>query len=123
MEKSKSGTDSFTAATDTDITESSSVSITSWEAQDTVQPHVGYKKVLVTGGAGFIGSNVAEYLLERGDDVEIVDEFNDYYDVHIKEANIRILTNRYGPDRLSIYKCDICDEERMTNIFEDERPK
>lgn len=48
------------------------------EDEGIVLPHTGYKKVLVTGGAGFIGSHVAEYLLERGDDVVIVDEFNDY---------------------------------------------
>jgi nucleoside-diphosphate-sugar epimerase len=34
---------------------------------------MGYKKVLVTGGAGFVGSSVAEALLRRGDDVVIVD--------------------------------------------------
>jgi UDP-glucuronate 4-epimerase len=48
------------------------------EDEGFVLPHVGYKKVLVTGGAGFIGSHVAEFLLARGDDVVIVDEFNDY---------------------------------------------
>jgi len=42
-----------------------------------VAPHVGYKKVLVTGGAGFIGSHVAMFLLERGDDVVIVDEVSE----------------------------------------------
>lgn len=60
----------------------------------TVDVHTGYKKVLVTGGAGFIGSNVAEYLLERGDDVVIVDEVNDYYDTSIKEANLRLLQEK-----------------------------
>ena len=48
------------------------------EEEGLVRPHVGYKKVLVTGGAGFIGSSVAEHLLARGDDVVIVDEMNDY---------------------------------------------
>lgn len=48
------------------------------EEEDVVRPHVGYKKVLVTGGAGFIGSSVAEHLLARGDDVVIIDEMNDY---------------------------------------------
>ena len=89
-----------------------------------VPPHVGYKKVLVTGGAGFIGSNVAEALLARGDDVVIVDEMNDYYDVKIKETNLRLLREAYPhTSRLSIYKGDICDEEFMTNIFEKEQPK
>lgn len=89
-----------------------------------VQPHIGYKKVLVTGGAGFIGSNVAEYLLERGDDVVIVDEMNDYYDVRVKEANLALLQSKY-PDksRLKVYKGDICDEPFMDELFEVERPQ
>jgi len=52
------------------------------------------------------------------------DEMNDYYDVRIKEANLRILRDKY-PDnnRLSIYHCDICDAVKMTSIFQKERPK
>ncbi len=45
--------------------------------------------ILLTGGAGFIGSHVAEFLLERGERVVVVDEVNDYYDVEIKYDNIR----------------------------------
>jgi len=89
-----------------------------------VLPHVGYKKVLVTGGAGFIGSNVAEYLLSRGDDVVIVDEMNDYYDLKIKESNLRLLKESYPEDgRVSIYRGDICDQDLMERIFETEQPK
>lgn len=89
-----------------------------------VPPHEGYKKVLVTGGAGFIGSHVAEALLSRGDDVVIVDEMNDYYDINIKKQNLELLRESY-PDnnRLSIYIGDICDEELMIRIFEKEQPK
>ena len=89
-----------------------------------VSPHVGYKKVLVTGGAGFVGSHVAEYLLARGDDVVIVDELNDYYDVKIKLANLEHL-RKLCPDeeRLTIYKGDICDEDFMLDVFEKERPE
>jgi UDP-glucuronate 4-epimerase len=83
---------------------------------------VGFKKVLVTGGAGFIGSNVAEQLLTRGDAVVIVDEMNDYYDVRIKEANLARLVS-LAPDRLSIYRGDICDEEFMLDLFEREKPQ
>ena len=93
-------------------------------AKNTVRPHTAYKKVLVTGGAGFIGSHVAEYFLNRGDDVVIVDEMNDYYDSRIKENKLNILrkvsrgSNRY----LKIYKGDICDTDFITSVYELERP-
>jgi UDP-glucuronate 4-epimerase len=79
--------------------------------------------VLVTGGAGFIGSHVSEYLLARGDDVVIVDEMNDYYDVSIKETNLRLLREKYGEKRVKIYRGDICDGDFMDSIFETERPQ
>ena len=41
-------------------------------------------KILVTGTAGFIGSFVAQRLLERGDEVVGLDNINDYYDVNLK---------------------------------------
>jgi len=89
-----------------------------------LHPHVGHKKVLVTGGAGFIGSHVAEFLLARGDDVVIVDEMNDYYDVRVKENNLKILTDRYGKEknRISIYKGDICETDFIRMVFEKECP-
>jgi len=75
------------------------------------------------GGAGFIGSSVAQYLLARGDDVVVVDEVNDYYDVRIKENNLKMLRETYSEEgRLKIYKTDICDEDVMAKIFETEQP-
>lgn len=96
----------------------------SLEHDPIVEPHTGYKKVLVTGGAGFIGSHVAGYLLDRGDDVVIVDEMNDYYDVNIKEGNLALLQDKVGRQkhRLSIYRGDICDESFMLDLFEKECP-
>jgi len=64
--------------------------------------------VLVTGGAGFIGSHVAEHLLRRGERVVIVDEMNDYYDVAAKEANLDAVRAAGGAN-VRIFKGDICD--------------
>ncbi|KAL7567297.1 hypothetical protein ACA910_015671 [Epithemia clementina (nom. ined.)] len=111
----------FSAATV--ASESESETWASWEAITPIEPDTNHKKVLVTGGAGFIGSHVAAYLLERGDDVVIVDEMNDYYDVNLKYLNLRLLKEQYSTDRLKIYKGDICDVELMTSIFETEQPK
>jgi UDP-glucuronate 4-epimerase len=112
--------------TSTTTTDNDSVSIStassSWENTEVVEPHTGYKKVLVTGGAGFIGSHVADHLLARGDDVVIVDEINDYYDTDIKEANLKLLRTKYPEERLAVYRGDICDEELMVRIFETEKP-
>jgi UDP-glucuronate 4-epimerase len=45
-------------------------------------------KILLTGGAGFIGSHLLERLLARGDDVVVLDDLNDYYDPAIKRSNL-----------------------------------
>ena len=45
-------------------------------------------RILVTGGAGFIGSHLVEKLLAADHEVVIVDDFNDFYDPQIKQANI-----------------------------------
>ncbi len=58
-------------------------------------------RVLLTGGAGFIGSHTAEALLQRGDDVIIVDEMNDYYDITIKQDNLALLQKKYSTQNAS----------------------
>ena len=50
------------------------------------------KTILITGGAGFIGSAVSAKLLERGENVIGIDNHNDYYDPKIKDARLARLT-------------------------------
>eukprot|EP00523_Entomoneis_sp_CCMP467_P017546 CAMPEP_0168810330 /NCGR_PEP_ID=MMETSP0726-20121227/3546_1 /TAXON_ID=265536 /ORGANISM="Amphiprora sp., Strain CCMP467" /LENGTH=420 /DNA_ID=CAMNT_0008862343 /DNA_START=350 /DNA_END=1612 /DNA_ORIENTATION=- len=90
------------------------------EQEGLVEPHTGPKTVLVTGGAGFIGSHVAQVLLARGDKVVIIDELNDYYNVDLKRSNLDLLRLHYPSDEnLVIYQGDICNVELVTQIFQD----
>jgi len=91
---------------------------------------------LVTGAAGFIASHVANALLERGDEVIVVDEVNDYYDVKIKEGNLKLLSqtaqemaekhsdgSKKAEDLLTIYRVDINDQTKMKEIYAKHNPK
>ncbi len=86
-------------------------------------PVEGGKKVLVTGGAGFVGSHVADHLLARGDAVILVDEFNDYYDTTLKRSNVAYLLAKHGSSRLRVVEADICDAHAMEQLFITERPR
>lgn len=69
---------------------------------------------LITGGAGFIGSHVAEALMQRGDSAIAIDNFNDYYDPAIKRANIQRLR---GYDKFQLIEGDIRDAALIESIF------
>ncbi|GIK42511.1 MAG: epimerase [Chloroflexota bacterium] len=75
--------------------------------------------ILVTGAAGFIGSNLTETLLQRGEQVIAIDNFNDYYDPARKRANIAPFKNHHN---LSLYEKDICDTEAVEQIFARHKP-
>lgn len=66
-------------------------------------------RVLITGGAGFIGSHVGRALQERGDDVTILDDFNDYYDPRLKRARVQHVLKPDTP----VLKTDIADAESV----------
>jgi len=73
--------------------------------------------VLVTGGAGFIGSHLCERLLGRGDSVCVLDNFNDFYDPSIKRHNAELL-KRAGA---RIVEGDIRDVEVVGRLFAEGR--
>ncbi|AEH36995.1 GDP-mannose 4,6-dehydratase [Halopiger xanaduensis] len=72
--------------------------------------------VLVTGGAGFIGSHITEGLLETGHNVITLDVLDPYYDLGIKERNIEICRET-GGDRFEFVEGSITDEELVRDII------
>jgi len=71
-------------------------------------------KVVVTGGAGFIGSHVARHLAADGHEVAIIDNFNDFYSPDIKRANVAGLNGS-----VRVFEADICDSGLMQGILAD----
>lgn len=82
----------------------------------------GRRRVLVTGAAGFIGFHTAKALLERGDDVVVVDELNDYYDVKLKQSNLDYLQTTYSSDRVSVYIGDLADQTLVRRVIKETKP-
>lgn len=75
------------------------------------------KKILVTGGAGFIGSNFVYYMLNKHEDYQII-----CVDCLTYAGNLSTLENALKNPRFKFYKTNICDRKGIYEIFETEHP-
>ena len=76
------------------------------------------KTYLITGGAGFIGSTLADKLLEKDFNVIVVDNFNNFYDPQIKENNVK---NNLNNPKYKLERVDIRDEKALENVFNENK--
>ena len=76
------------------------------------------KTYLITGGAGFIGSTITQRLLEGGERVIVVDNFNDFYDPQLKKENIKSFLDN---PNFEIYEVDIRDISGLSKVFDENK--
>ena len=76
-------------------------------------------KVLITGAAGFVGSDLALRLLDRGDQVIGIDNLNDYYDPALKRARLARTADHSGFTDIRI---DLEDREGIAEVFAKHKP-
>lgn len=77
-------------------------------------------RFFVTGAAGFIGSAVSEKLLNENNTVIAIDNINDYYDVHLKNARLERLS---GYDNFHFSKVDLLEKNKIDDLFQKYKPE
>ena len=76
--------------------------------------------ILITGSSGFIGFHLSKLLLENGNTIHGIDSMNNYYDVSLKKARLKILL-KYK--KFSFSKIDLENNQKIENIFKKFKPK
>ena len=87
---------------------------------------VPMERVLLTGGAGFIGSHLTERLLRDGRDVVVVDNLDPYYDVRLKRKNLQAVEEAAASDGAGEYAyvdADVTDLPALRRIIDDHEPQ
>jgi UDP-glucuronate 4-epimerase len=79
-----------------------------------------HKRVLLTGGAGFIGSHLAEALLKSGAQLTIVDNLDPFYSPEWKRGNLATIAEA---GRFDFHQTDICDLPRLREAFQKSQPE
>jgi UDP-glucuronate 4-epimerase len=77
-------------------------------------------RILITGGAGFIGSHLSERLLGEGHELALMDNFDPFYDAGVKRANLKAVRKA---GEFEFHEADIRDSEAAPRIFERFRPE
>src|SRR5687768_10667104 len=73
-------------------------------------------KILITGCAGFIGFHLTRKAVLLGYEVIGIDNLNDYYDVSLKKARLRLLN---GLPRFAFRELDLADQQAVSRLFEE----
>src|SRR5210317_1374929 len=77
-------------------------------------------KILITGSSGFIGFHLSKLLLENGNIIHGIDSMNNYYDVSLKKARLKILL-KYK--KFSFSKANLENNKKLESIFRKFKPK
>ena len=74
-------------------------------------------KILITGGAGFIGFHLSLNLLKQGYSIISVDNLNEYYDINLKKDRIKILNNKFSKQKqFQFKKIDITNSVKLNSL-------